>query len=134
MPITVIAVLSVHVLVAIFWAGSTFSLARLAGLGGEKFVFPQLGAATLAILSGGYLFGTMHAGRFSLAEQVLVAGVACAVVALIIQGVIGIPTLRRFQSGRLDVEHVRARIGNAQRAAAGLLAITVITMVLTRYV
>ena len=48
MPITVVAVLSVHVLVAVFWAGATFSLARLAGLGGEKFVFPQLGAATLA--------------------------------------------------------------------------------------
>jgi len=134
MPITVIIVLSVHVLVAVFWAGSTFSLARVAGLGGEKFVFPQLGAATLAILSGGYLFGTMHTGSFSLAEQVLEAGVACAVAAFIIQGVIGIPTLRRFQSGRLDVEHVRARIGKAQRATAGLLAITVITMVLTRYV
>jgi hypothetical protein len=76
----------------------------------------------------------MHAGSFSLAEQVLVAGVACAVIALIIQGVIGIPTLRQFQSGRLDMEHVRARIGKAQRVAAGLLAITVITMVLTRYV
>jgi len=134
MPVTVIAVLSVHVLVAVFWAGSTFSLARLAGLGGEKFVFPQLGAATVAILTGGYLFATMHAGSFSLAEQILMAGVACAVAAVIIQGAIGIPTLRRFQSGRLDVEHVRARIGKAQRAAAGLLAITVITMVVTRYV
>jgi hypothetical protein len=76
----------------------------------------------------------MIAGNFSLAEQVLVAGVACAVVALITQGVIGILALPQFQSGRLDVEHVRARIGKAQRACAGLLAITVITMVLTRYV
>jgi hypothetical protein len=134
MPFTVIAVLSVHVLVAVFWAGSTFSLARLAGLGGEKFVFPQLGAAALAILTGGYLFGVMHAGSFALAEKVLLSGVACAFAALILQGVIGIPTLRSFRSGRLDVEHVRARIGKAQRAAAGLLAVTVISMVLTRYV
>jgi hypothetical protein len=133
MPFTVIAVLSIHVLVAIFWAGSTFSLARLGGLGGEKFVFPQLGAATLAILTGGYLFGEMHAGSFALAEKVLMAGVACAFAALIVQGVVGVRTLRRFQGGALDVEHVRAGIGKAQRVAAGLLAITVISMVLTRY-
>jgi hypothetical protein len=132
-PVTVIAVLSVHVLVAIFWAGSTFSLARLAGLGGEKFVFPQLGAATLAILTGSYLFGEMHAGSFALAEKVLLAGVACAFAALIVQGVIGVPTLRRLQGGGLDLDHVRARIGKAQRVAAGLLAITAISMVLTRY-
>jgi hypothetical protein len=109
--------LSLHVLVAIFWAGSTFSLARLAGLGGEKFVFPQLGRRDLGHTER-RLF-VWHDACRSLAEQVLVAGVICAVVPLIIQGVIGIPTLRRFQSGRLDVEDVRARVGKAQRAAAG---------------
>lgn len=84
MPVAVIAALCIHVLVAVFWAGSTFSLARLAGLGGEKFVFPQLGAATLAILTGGYLFGAMHAGSFALAEKILVSGVACALAALVV--------------------------------------------------
>ena len=47
MPVTVIAALVIHVLVSVFWAGTTFTLARLAGLGVEKLVFPQLGGAGL---------------------------------------------------------------------------------------
>jgi hypothetical protein len=134
MPTAIIAVLVIHVLVSVFWAGTTFALARLAGLGGEKLVFPQLGAATFAVLTGGYIWHTLHGGSFAFAEQVLLLGVACALIAAIVQAGIGIPALRRFRSGGLDVDHVRERIGRAQRMAAALLAVTVITMIVTRYV
>jgi hypothetical protein len=133
MPVVVIVALTVHVLVSVFWAGSTFTLARSSGLGSERLVFPQLGAAALAVLTGGYVWHNLHASSFDRAEQVLLLGVACALIAAVVQAAIGIPALRRFHNGRLDVERVRSRIGIAQRAAAALLAITVTTMVLTRY-
>jgi hypothetical protein len=134
MPATVIAALIIHVLVSVFWAGTTFTLARLAGLGGEKLVFPQLGAAVIAVLTGGYLGHTLHSSGFGLAEQVLAIGIACALIAAGLQGVIGVGTLRHLQNSRLDMGRARDRIGTAQRAAAALLAITVIAMVLARYV
>ena len=134
MPSTVIAATIIHVLVSVFWAGTTFTLARLAGLGGEKFVFPQLGAAAIAVLTGGYLGYALHASSFGVAEQVLAIGIACAVIAAVLQGTIGVGTLRLLQSNRLDIELARDRIGKAQRVAAALLAVTVIAMVLARYV
>jgi uncharacterized membrane protein len=134
MPSTVIAATIIHVLVSVFWAGTTFTLARLAGLGGEKFVFPQLGAAAIAVLTGGYLGHALHASSFGVAEQVLAIGIACAVIAAVLQGTIGVGTLRLLQSNRLDIELARDRIGKAQRVAAALLAVTVIAMVLARYV
>ena len=134
MPATVIAVLILHVLVSVFWAGTTFTLARLAGQSGEKLVVPQLGAAVIAILTGGYLGHTLHGGSFGLAEQVLAIGIACALIAAGLQGVIGVNSLRHLQNSRLDLDRARDRIGKAQRAGAALLAVTVITMVLARYV
>jgi uncharacterized membrane protein len=134
MPSTVIAAAIIHVLVSVFWAGTTFTLARLAGLGGEKFVFPQLGAAAIAVLTGGYLGYALHASSFGVAEQVLAIGIACAVIAAVLQGTIGVGTLRLLQSNGLDIELARDRIGKAQRVAAALLAVTVIAMVLARYV
>jgi uncharacterized membrane protein len=134
MPSTVISATIIHVLVSVFWAGTTFTLARLAGLGGEKFVFPQLGAAAIAVLTGGYLGYALHASSFGVAEQVLAIGIACAVIAAVLQGTIGVGTLRLLQSNGLDIELARDRIGKAQRVAAALLAVTVIAMVLARYV
>jgi uncharacterized membrane protein len=134
MPTAVIAASIIHVVVSVFWAGTTFALARLAGLGGERFVFPQLGAAAIAVLTGGYLGHTLHASSFGLAEQVLAVGIACAVIVAVLQGAIGVGTLRRLQNHRLDMERARDRIGKAQRIAAALLTVTVTAMVLARYV
>ncbi len=50
MQTALIIALSLHVLSSVFWAGSSFALARTGGLGGEKLLFPQIGAATVAIL------------------------------------------------------------------------------------
>src|SRR5437016_3456522 len=85
MPILIIIVLSLHVLAAVFWAGTTFALAR-AGAGAAPLFRPQMGAATVAVLSGGYLFYALHRGGFGRAEQVLAAGALCAVAAAGVQG------------------------------------------------
>lgn len=53
MQTALVIALSLHVLSSVFWAGSSFALARTGGAGGEQLVFPQLGAATIAILTGG---------------------------------------------------------------------------------
>jgi hypothetical protein len=51
MQCILLIVVVVHVLPAIFWARSTFVLARAGGAGADRLAFPQLGAA-LATLSG----------------------------------------------------------------------------------
>ncbi|WJR75720.1 hypothetical protein [Bradyrhizobium sp. NP1] len=134
MSAVAIAVIAFHVLVAVFWAGSTFVLARLAGLGGEKLVFPQFGAGIVAFLSGGYIWHTLHGDRFARAEQVLALGAACALIALLVQASVGVPTVRALHGGKLGIDGARDRIGKAQRVAAALLAVTAVTMVVTRYV
>jgi hypothetical protein len=45
-----------------------------------------------------------------------------------------VSSLRHLQNSRLDLDRARDRIGKAQRAGAALLAVTVIAMVLARYV
>ena len=67
--------LAVHVLSSVFWAGSTFTMARLAGLGGARLVVPQAGAAAVAILTGAYLGNALHGGNFGAFEQVLMIGI-----------------------------------------------------------
>ncbi|MGY4318547.1 hypothetical protein [Bradyrhizobium sp. JR3.5] len=56
MQIVLIIALSLHVLSSVFWAGSSFTLARTGGLGGEKLLVPQIGAATVAIVTGATLW------------------------------------------------------------------------------
>lgn len=45
-------------------------------------LFPQTGAAVVAILTGGYLWHTLHGAGFSLFEQVKLSGVAPALICL----------------------------------------------------
>src|SRR5215475_5751883 len=71
----IVIALAAHVLSAVFWAGSTFTLARLSGLGGERLVLPQAGAAVVAILTGGYLWHSLHGADLGPFEQVLLSGI-----------------------------------------------------------
>ncbi|MGL3211025.1 hypothetical protein [Bradyrhizobium sp. BR 1433] len=71
MQTVLIIALSLHVLSSVFWAGSSFTLARTGGLGGEKLLFPQIGAATVAIVTGATLWRLVHEGSFGLSEQIL---------------------------------------------------------------
>jgi hypothetical protein len=116
MNIGLMLLLSLHVLSAIFWAGSTFVLARTGGSGIDALRRPQYGAAGVAILTGVPLAAIIHGGNFGRQEQVLMVAVVAAVTALIVQ--------------IID----RAHPARSQRIAGGLLVVTVLGMVIARYV
>jgi len=115
MMIALMPTIAVHVLSGVFWAGTTFALARGQGLGAESLRKPQLGAAAVAIVSGALLGHLTHPGAFGSAERVLALGAAAALVAAAIQ-----------------VFNVRGP-ATAQRIAAALLAVSVLCMALARY-
>lgn len=107
--------LALHALAAVFWAGSTFVLAR-GSLDPTPLVRPQLGAATLAIVTGVLLFWLAHSSGSGPMETALMIGAIAALLAAIVQG-----WMRRKTPLR------------AQRIAAPLLVIALIAMVTARY-
>jgi hypothetical protein len=109
-------IVAIHAVTAVFWAGTTFVMARTGGAGAETMMRPQLGAATLAILTGALLFWMGHSGGFGPMETTLLIGAIAALGAAIAQG-----WLRRRSFAR------------AQRIAAPLLVIALIAMVTARY-
>ena len=133
MQIALIITLSLHILSSVFWAGTSFTLARTGGVGGELLFRPQMGAATIAVLSGGYLGHLAHAGSFGTAEQILAVGALAALVAAGVQGAIGGRAIRSLRAGTGDEAGARSRIATAQRVAAVLLAVTAVCMGAARY-
>ncbi len=93
---------------------------------------PQMGAAVIAVLTGGYLGHLVHAGAFGTAEQILAVGALCALVAAGVQGAIGGRAIRSLGNG-MDESGARSRIATAQRIAAALLAVTAVCMGAARY-
>jgi uncharacterized membrane protein len=132
MQIALIIALSLHVLSSVFWAGSSFTLARTGGAGGEKLFRPQMGAALVAILSGAYLGHSVHEGSFGTAEKILAAGALAALIAAGVQAAVGGPAIHRLRGGIAD-EAARSRLVTAQRIAAALLAIAAVCMGAARY-
>jgi uncharacterized membrane protein len=133
MQIELIIALSLHVLSSVFWAGSSFTLARTGGAGGEQLFGPQMGAATIAILSGAYLGHLAHGGAFGTSERILAAGALCALIAVAVQAVIGGRAVSGLRNGTADASRARSRVATAQRVAAALLAITAVCMGAARY-
>jgi hypothetical protein len=133
MLIALIIALSLHILSSVFWAGTSFTLARTGGIGGELLFRPQMGAATIAVLSGGYLGHLAHAGSFGTAEQILAVGALAALVAAGVQGAVGGRAIRSLRAGTGDEAGARSRIATAQRVAAVLLAVTAVCMGAARY-
>ena len=131
MQTALMATVATHVLAAVYWAGTTFGLARTGGASADRLFAPQMAAATIAVLSGGYLWSLTHAGGSGLAEQVLALGALSAVVAAGVQGVLVGPSLRRIR--RADDAVAQKRLGLAYRISAGLLVITLLTMTSARY-
>src|SRR5260370_33580723 len=74
MQIALIIALSLHILSAVFWAGTSFTLARTGGAGGEQLFRPQMGAAVSAVPSGFYLAPLGPSGTFSTTQPALGAG------------------------------------------------------------
>jgi len=62
MQVTLIVTLVLHVLSGVFWAGTTFALARTAGNQADLFFRPQMGAAAVAVATGGLLWFLLHDG------------------------------------------------------------------------
>jgi hypothetical protein len=129
-----IGVLVLHVLAAVFWAGSTFALVRMGGDGGERLFAPQMGAAVVAFLSGVVLWGLLHRGPPGVPEVLLEIGAVCAVAAAGVQGALIGGARRKLAAGGEAADGARRRIATAQRIAAGLLAVTIILMTAVRYV
>jgi hypothetical protein len=115
--ILLIVLFAIHALAGVFWAGSTFVMARNGGAGAAQLFRPQMGAATLALLAGAGLWGSLHRGPPGPMEKTLAVGALCAIAAAAVQGML------RKSSPALS-----------QRLAAVLLAITVVCMVIARYV
>jgi uncharacterized membrane protein len=134
MQTALIIALSLHILSSVFWAGTSFTLARTGGASGEQLFRPQMGAAVVAVLTGGYLGHLAHAGAFGTTEQVLAVGALAALVAAGVQGAVGGRAIRSLRSGTVDEAAARSRITTAQRVAAALLAVTAVCMGASRYV
>src|SRR3982074_886039 len=117
MQIALIIALSLHVLSSVFWAGSSFTLARTGGAGGEQLLGPQMGAAVVAILTGAYLGHSFHAGMCGTAEQILAVGALAALVAAAVQGAIGGRAIRSLRNGKADEANARPPLAPAPRAA-----------------
>jgi len=133
MQYALILVAALHVLAAVFWAGSTFALARTDGAAMERLFKPQLAAAVLAFVTGGYLGHTLHAHAFGRAEQVLAAAIAASAVALVVQVVGGGRAMRAWRAGARDQAGPRPLAVTAHRVAAVLLALAAIGMASARY-
>lgn len=52
MQLPLIIILAFHVLAAVFWAGSTFALARWSGSAEDRLFGPQMGSAMIAVPMG----------------------------------------------------------------------------------
>lgn len=133
MQLLLIVTLSLHVLSGVFWVGTSLTLARTGGLAGERLFRPQMGAAVVAFVTGGYLWHLLHPGVFGAAEKVLAAGVVAAVIAAGVQGALAGPAARHLRQGAVGADNARARMALGQRIAAVLLSITVLCMAAARY-
>lgn len=128
----VILVLSIHVVSAVFWAGTSLVLARTGAYGGERLFRPQMGSAAIAVVFGAVLWGLLHRGGMGGMERVLAAGAVSAIAAAGVQGAMSGPAIRRMKADRADAA-ARGRFVMGQRIAGVLLAIALICMVTARY-
>jgi hypothetical protein len=133
MQTTLLVTSVLHVLSGVFWAGSTFALARTGAAGAAQLFRPQMGAATVAVITGGVLWHLLHPSGFGTTERILALGALAAVLAAGAQGALCGRALR--QLARSDATNAQSMVlmtlGN--RIAAALLALTVICMAAARY-
>lgn len=128
MPLLLIIVIALHVLSSVFWAGSTFAMARVGGTEAPRLFKPQMGAAGVAVLTGVALWGLLHRGGFGTSEAVLASGALAALVALVVQGLgVGRGLRAAGHAGTAPAVALPYRI------SAGLLMITIICMAIARY-
>jgi F0F1-type ATP synthase membrane subunit c/vacuolar-type H+-ATPase subunit K len=133
MQITLLVTLVLHFLSGVFWAGSTFALARTVAATADQLFFPQMGAAAVAVITGGVLWYLLHPSGFSTMEQVLALGALGAIVAAGAQGALCGRALRQLARNGEKDSQPRVQVVLGHRIAAALLALTVICMAAARY-
>jgi hypothetical protein len=134
MQIVIVLTLVLHVLSGVFWAGSTFTLARIGGPGAEKLLRPQLACATMVVATGALLWGLIHVGGTpGRTEYILGLGALAAIAAAGVQG-FGLRAARkRAEAKEAGADESGGGAVRTQLIAARLLAITVICMAASRY-
>ena len=114
MQLALIVTLVLHGLSGVFWAGSTFVLAR--GVDAAQALrMPQRGASAVALVTGIVLMALTHRDSFGAHEAVLLAGIVAALAAGAVQS---------MMASRGVVAH---------RIAAVLLMLTVACMLASKY-
>ncbi|MBN9241444.1 MAG: hypothetical protein J0I98_01480 [Mesorhizobium sp.] len=128
-----IVVLGLHVLTGVFWAGVTFTIARDPEIRAERFFAPQMGAATVAVITGALLWHFFHEGVFGTMELVLAIGIVAALAAAGVLGALVGPA-RRQLAGADEAKTIalRAQMAMGERIAGGLLALTVLCMAVAK--
>lgn len=135
MQIILIITIALHGLSGVFWAGTTFAAARDREANAERLFGPQMGAALIAVITGALMWHFLHEGVFRPAEIVLAIGTLTAILAAGVQGAMIGGARRRLASATAPEETLlRARMAKGEGIAAGLLAVTVICMVIQRFV
>lgn len=146
-----------HILGGVIWAGSMFALsfaiipigARHADEGASRWtalISRRLGplsgiAALVTVLSGIYLFATLHAGDTSAGGVVLETGAVAALLSFLVSALIVGPAgarLSKLQSGAsapdmAQLASLRRRSAWSVRFAAILLGLAVLSMAAFRY-
>ena len=133
MQYVLMVAISLHVLAAVFWAGTTFALARTGGGESRRLFRAQMGAAAVALLTGGYLMHVVHRGAFGPVERSLAVGALCALAAVAIQAIVVGMALKRSRDIGGATAAVPSPVVAAHRAAAVLLGIAAVAMAAARY-
>ncbi|HLH11738.1 MAG TPA: hypothetical protein VKV77_07670 [Methylovirgula sp.] len=131
MQAAIAVAISLHLLAGIFWAGTTFAVARTGGTGGMRLYRPQQWAAVIAVLAGAYLWSVLRPEGTT--GIILGIGALCAIAAAGVQGAMAGRSIRAFRNGALSEEKAQEQVLVAQRIAALLLGATIVCMGIARY-
>jgi hypothetical protein len=122
-----------HAVPGVFWAGTTFALARNPMMGDLDLGKAQAGAAGVVIVMGIILMAIHYDIAPGAQDWALGIGALCALIAAGVQHGLAWPARRRIVQGNGDDATNRQRAMIGQRMAALLLVVTVIAMVTWRY-
>lgn len=150
-----------HIFGGVIWAGSMFALsfaimpiaARHANDGAGRWMGQVMGrlgpasgiSALITVLSGIYLFATLHSGDKSVGGMVLGLGATAAVLSLLVGALIGRPAAMRMSKLQTEgspnaseatiaqLAALRRRMALSSRVSGILLGLAVLAMAAFRY-
>lgn len=125
--------LIVHVVAAVFWAGSTFAMAMPGGQGTQILVRSQILAGLVATTTGASLWKTLHGSAFDTAETILATGAAAGLIALLLQLALALPVRRWAPHTPAAATGGSRRVPTVHRLAAALLLVALICMAPARF-